>query len=153
MRREKKIAAILFSLSLFSCGDPETHVVHRNVEDAMTNPQFAPKPIGKALIDELAWQDGKKLFESNCTKCHQYAKRDGFISENILSRIPGGNWRYEFIRNSKKLFDSADPYTIHLYDAYNETEMPGFPDFTKEQIDNLFFFMNDPHRMKRKYRH
>lgn len=83
--------------------------------------------------------DGKALFKANCASCH-YAndkKSTGPGLKGVLNRIPTGDWKYKWVRNSQALIKSGDAYSNILNKQYNGSVMTLFPSLKNEEIDAI----------------
>ncbi|MCU0433001.1 MAG: cytochrome c [Bacteroidia bacterium] len=83
--------------------------------------------------------DGQNLFKQNCSSCHSASdqKGSGPGLASVLWRIPGGDWKYKFVRNSAALAASGDSYTQQIKREWNNAAMTGFPTLTNEEIDAI----------------
>lgn len=81
--------------------------------------------------------DGKALFETKCSSCHYASDRNGTGPglKGVLSRIPAGNWKYDFVQNPAAVIKAGDPYIRSLYPSKFKTIMTAFPDLTPLEID------------------
>lgn len=88
--------------------------------------------------------DGKALFKANCAACHNASQKrsTGPGLADVLGRIPSGSWRYDFIRDSKKVIASGDAYANAIFREYNKTPMGKFPKLTNEEIDEILSYCN-----------
>jgi mono/diheme cytochrome c family protein len=71
-------------------------------------------------------QDGKALFEANCTSCHA-------VKEKVIGPALAGietrrneEWLLKWIKNSQAVVKSGDEYAVKLYNEYNKTAMTSF---------------------------
>lgn len=94
----------------------------------------------RALTDREA--EGKRLFRK-CDNCHSIDDRikKGPGLKDALKRIPGGNWRYNFIRDAQRMIDEGDPYAVKIYQQYNRQRMTSFPKLSNDQIDQIFEYI------------
>ncbi len=83
--------------------------------------------------------DGKALFKVNCTSCHSASTKrtTGPGLQGVLSRIPGGDWKYNWVRNSTKLIESGDAYANKIFNDYNKSIMTPFPALSNAEIDEI----------------
>jgi mono/diheme cytochrome c family protein len=84
---------------------------------------------------------GKKLFVSNCAVCHplnKHAEPQKLIG--IEKRWKDKALLYEFIRNSQAVI-AKDAYAKSMYEAYNKTAMPSFPNLTDKQIEQMLLYV------------
>lgn len=88
--------------------------------------------------------DGKGLFKANCASCHNASevRSTGPGLKDVLGRIPGGDWKYSWIRNSLKLIASGDGYAVAKFAEYNKSIMTSFPQLDNEQIDAILEYAN-----------
>ena len=84
---------------------------------------------------------GKKLFDQNCSSCHQFMK-DGIGPQlaGITSKLPA-EWLRQFIKNPKAVLSSGDQHADSLFKKY-KTVMPAFDFLKKEDIDAIIAFIN-----------
>ena len=90
-------------------------------------------------MQTTARPDGEKLFKANCAQCHTTTDQSttGPGLKGVLSRIPGGNWQYDFIHNPAGMINSGDPYANSIYPAKYKTIMNAFPSLTNREIDAI----------------
>jgi cytochrome c2 len=86
--------------------------------------------------------DGKALFKANCASCHSASSKRGTGPGlmGVLSRIPGGDWRYNWVHNSSAMVASGDAYANKIFADFNKTTMTGFPQFGKAEIDAILAY-------------
>ncbi len=91
--------------------------------------------------------NGKVLFRAHCASCHfATTKRStGPGLNGALDRIPGGNWKYEFIRNPDSVIKSGDGYAVAIFEESNKMQHGKFPQLTNEEIDAILDYCNASH--------
>ncbi len=96
-------------------------------------------------IKKLKISKGEKLFADNCSSCHE----DDMVS-SIKAPALGGikekrqkDWLYSFTRNSLELINQGDQIATQLNDDWKETDMTSFPDLTDEELDDLYYYVDD----------
>jgi cytochrome c2 len=112
---------ILSGLILFSCNNQNS-----------VNSQ-------KPSIDSLSIT-GKKLFEANCSSCHNF-KQDG-IGPNLagISKKESAEWIRKFIHDPKALIKSGDVHAKNIQAKFHSI-MPSFPSMKETEIDQLIAFL------------
>jgi cytochrome c2 len=88
---------------------------------------------------------GKLAFDANCARCHNSRLEKHSTGPALLgvsSRIPGGDWIYEWVRNSAKLIESGDPYAVRVWEENNKASMDPFPALSNETIDDIMGWIN-----------
>lgn len=104
-----------------------------------------------ALVEEKPLtereQAGKKLFKK-CAICHRTDDKDkkGPGLKDATKRMPGGDWRYRFVRNSSEMIAAGDAYATKLYVKYKQETMTAFPKLTDDQIDQIFEYIDAVNR-------
>lgn len=85
--------------------------------------------------------DGKALFKANCSSCHTNTEKKGTGPglQGVLDRIPGGNWKYDWVHNSSAMVKAGDDYATRIYGEY-KTVMTAFPQLTNEEIDAILAY-------------
>jgi mono/diheme cytochrome c family protein len=53
-------------------------------------------------------------------------------------------WIYKWIKNNKKLRESGDQQAIAIYEEYNGTAMPAYPQLSNQDIDNIVAYAEQP---------
>lgn len=88
---------------------------------------------------------GKEAFSANCARCHSSAlekKSTGPALMGVSGRIPGGDWKYNWVQNSSKLIGSGDPYAVKVWTENGRAPMDPFPQLSRETIDDIFAFID-----------
>jgi mono/diheme cytochrome c family protein len=85
--------------------------------------------------------NGEKLFSGNCSSCHTITdkKSTGPGLKGVLGRIPGGDWKYDWVHNSSEVIASGEAYAVGLYAQY-KTTMTAFPKLTNAEIDAILAY-------------
>lgn len=88
---------------------------------------------------------GEALFKANCSSCHYASEKRGTGPglKGVLDRIPGGDWKYNWVRNAAAVKASGDPYAAKITKEYNGAAMTAFPTLTNEQIDNVLAYAHE----------
>ena len=87
---------------------------------------------------------GKEAFKSMCASCHKrYEKAIGPALHGVSERREM-EWIYKWIKNNKKLRDSGDEQAIAIYEEYNGTAMPAYPQLSNQDIDNIVAYVEQP---------
>lgn len=90
----------------------------------------------------LNGKDGKALFKTNCSSCHQIDKDGtGPGLRGVLERIPAGEWKYNFVHDHGAMIKSGDAYAIQLYSKY-KTIGTAFPQLSNDEIDAILLYAN-----------
>jgi hypothetical protein len=66
--------------------------------------------------------------------------------KDATKRMPGGDWKYKFVRNSSEMIASGDAYATKLYVKYKQETMTAFPKLTDDQIDQIFEYIDAVNR-------
>ncbi len=92
--------------------------------------------------DLLFAQDGKDLFEKNCTVCHTIGKGKlvGPDLQGVNSRHDKA-WLHKFIKNSQEVIKSGDPVAVKLFQDNNKAIMPSFSQFSDAEIDAILSYI------------
>lgn len=91
---------------------------------------------------------GEELFKQNCTQCH--ALNEVVVGPALkgISKRRKMPWIVDFVHNSQKVIKGGDPYAVALYDKFNKTEMPNFPQFTDDDIKNIVAYIETAEEAK-----
>ncbi|MCU0435303.1 MAG: cytochrome c [Bacteroidia bacterium] len=90
---------------------------------------------------------GKKLFRK-CAVCHRTddKPKKGPGLKGATQRMPGGDWRYRFVRNASEVIASGDAYATRLFVEYKRETMTAFPKLTNDEIDMIFEYIDAVNR-------
>lgn len=83
------------------------------------------------------------LFASKCSMCHDFKEdKIGPSLAGVQQRWGNDPQRLKsFIRNSKEMINSGDPYATALYEKWHRSDMPSFPDLTEAELDALIVYL------------
>ncbi len=90
---------------------------------------------------------GKALFKTNCTKCHDISLRQKLVGPALHGVT--GRWGdypredlYAWIRDSQALVKKGHPRAVGMFNAWKKN-MDGFPDLTDEEIESILVFIEN----------
>ncbi|MGB8192491.1 MAG: cytochrome c [Chitinophagaceae bacterium] len=102
-----------------------------------------PAPLAKETYSPIT--AGKTLFTKNCTSCHAVNKDLTGPALAYISKRRDEHYLYAFTRNSQELIKYGDMYGNQLarcvYEQWNRTPMNLFPNFTDEDMQNLYAYI------------
>jgi cytochrome c2 len=120
----------MFAVSyLFFYRDVDHHLGNQSIGNEKTDSLFEEHIM---LTDNQ--MKGKTLFDFNCGRCHYPTdqKSIGPGLANIMERIDT-NTMVSWVQNSSRL-RSTDNYFKALFNEYNKTDMPAFPQLERKDI-------------------
>jgi mono/diheme cytochrome c family protein len=88
---------------------------------------------------------GLRLFKQHCASCHSMGseKITGPGLLGVTSRVPGGDWLHEYIKNNEKMVKSGEPYATKV-SRFSETQMTIFEStLNDEDIDVIIDFIKN----------
>lgn len=89
-------------------------------------------------------ENGKSLFNSLCAACHKpYSESIGPALHGVTGKRDQ-QWLYNWIHDSSSLIASGDDEAVAIYEEYNETAMPGFPQLSEQEIDDILAYVELP---------
>jgi mono/diheme cytochrome c family protein len=90
-----------------------------------------------------AQNEGKQLFEKNCTVCHKIGggKLVGPELMGVTQRRDKA-WILKFIRNSKELIDAGDPIAVKLFEENNKIPMLTFTQLSDNEINSIIDYLD-----------
>jgi len=107
-----------------------------------TEDQTIERPIGNR-------EAGRQLFLTNCAACHDRSMQRALVGP-ALSEVEE-RWSdypitdlYQWIRSSQRLIESRHPRAMDLWTQYRPTQMPAFPQFSDQDIENILAFIREP---------
>jgi len=88
-------------------------------------------------------EDGEKLYQANCTACHQIdTKLIGPALRGVSDKY-SQEWLIKWIKNSAELIASGDADAIAIYEEYNKSPMTAFPYFSNEDVINILAYIEE----------
>lgn len=83
--------------------------------------------------------NGEALFKANCASCHTATSKDGTGPglKGVYGRIPGGDWKYNWVHNSTAVINSGDAYAVQRFNDFKKSTMTAFPQLSNAQIDAI----------------
>jgi mono/diheme cytochrome c family protein len=84
---------------------------------------------------------GRKLFEQNCSTCHNF--NENAIGPNLsgLTRQVETDWIKRFIKNPSEFFLAKDERALRLLAIY-KTEMPANPNFSDSDLNSILSYLH-----------
>ena len=130
------LVSVVFLLSF-------TNLIH--AQDA-PDPAAADQPVEVAATEtgngDVA--NGKSLFNSLCAACHKpYSKSIGPALNGVTGRR-SIDWIESWISNSAAKIASGDAQAVAIYEEYNKTAMPAFPQLTQAEIGDILAYVEQP---------
>jgi cytochrome c2 len=92
-----------------------------------------------------SYPDGKLAFNKHCASCHNPAldkKLTGPALLGVRSRIPEGDWIYDWIHDSAKMIQEGDEYAVKIWTENDKVTMTRFPELTHQEIDEIMAFID-----------
>ncbi|MCF4100190.1 c-type cytochrome [Gillisia sp. M10.2A] len=119
----------------------------------LTFAQDEPVPAGEVQSQDAAAAsgsdlgdpaNGKSLFNSLCAACHKpYSKSIGPALHGVTDKHDR-EWLTSWIHNSAAKIASGDPKAVAIYEEYNKTAMPAFPQLSDADISDILAYVEQP---------
>lgn len=94
-------------------------------------------------LENASFEKGEQLFVGNCVNCHEVCNQKlGPPLIDVMKKRPL-TWLVDFIQNSSKIINSEDEYALHLYDAYNQMEMPSFTQLDEKDVLDILKYLKE----------
>jgi cytochrome c2 len=124
---------LTFSLTSFSQATPPATAAEAASPAATAVPAAGGDPAA-----------GKALFNAQCAACHKLdSKGTGPALRGVTGRH-AKDWFYGWIKNSSALIKSGDPDAVKLWEEYKPSVMTSFPNLTKQDVDNILAYTDEP---------
>ena len=83
-----------------------------------------------------AQPDGGKLFETQCKRCHNISDKKliGPGLKDVRARWSSEDNLVAWVQNSAEFLKTGDAYANKLFEEYNKSAMPAFPNLAKEDV-------------------
>lgn len=126
MKYKKYWILSLCSLSLFwACGSSNS-----TIEDYKTK-------------ESAGASKGEEIFNAKCSMCHSLSEdKIGPALSGVQQRWSGDIPRLKsFIRDAQSMINSGDAYAAPLYEKWNKSNMPSFPNLTEQELNDLVVYL------------
>lgn len=86
---------------------------------------------------------GQQLFKANCAVCHPIEKSLGDMLDitHVEDRVKDKPLLRGWIRNSDSVLKTGNLYFNALYEVWNETAQPPFPQLSDQDIDDILEYI------------
>ena len=133
--------AFLFSFTFYGFAQNDTSQDTTAAAQAETEAAAGQDSGSTSLGDAAA---GKELFNSLCAACHKpYSESIGPALHGVTDRRDM-EWIQSWIKNSAAMIASGDQEAVQIYEEYNQTAMPAFPQLSNEDIGNILAYVEQP---------
>ncbi|MCP9198684.1 c-type cytochrome [Gramella sp. GC03-9] len=133
--------AFLFTFSFFGLAQNDAAQDTTATEQAASGGDAAQAAAGSDLGDPAA---GKELFNSLCAACHKpYSNSIGPALHGVTDRRDR-DWLNSWIKNSAALIASGDEQANAIYNEWNQTAMPAFPQLSDSDIGDILAYVEQP---------
>lgn len=86
-------------------------------------------------------EDGKAIFTSRCTSCHNVNKQVTGPALAGLDKRRSIDWIVRFVHSSQNLVKGGDKDAVTLFAQFNQIVMPDHPDLSEGQIKNVVAYI------------
>jgi len=86
-------------------------------------------------------QQGKALFENNCSTCHSFQQNGIGPTLSGVTHHVETEWIRNFIKDPAKIIASGDSRALSLVENY-KTHMPSFSGFSEEELDAILSYLH-----------
>lgn len=87
-------------------------------------------------------EEGQALYEANCARCHQpYRRGTGPALYGVVERWSDTTNLYAWIKNSTAYLKTGDPYAVALWEEYQKSVMPAFPQFSDGDVASILAYI------------
>ncbi len=126
MRKKYWIIGFLAMSAIWACGNSD----QTTISDFKT-------------ADATTASAAENIFNEKCSMCHSINE------DKIGPALAGSSARWgkdaeklkAFIKNSQAYINTGDPYATKLYEKWNRSNMPAFPNLTDKELDALVEYL------------
>lgn len=87
--------------------------------------------------------NGEALFKTNCGACHAIDKRVLGPAMAGINEKRSNEWLHKWIKNSSALIAAGDKEAVAIFEEYNKVAMPGFPQLSDSDIDDILTYVKE----------
>lgn len=94
---------------------------------------------GRALAQEIEGDpaNGKSIFNSQCAACHKLDKKVVGPALGDVTQRRSTEWLVAWIKNNQELRESGDADAIAIFEEYNGSVMPAFPQLSDQDVMDI----------------
>ncbi|WP_459212461.1 c-type cytochrome [Aquimarina rhabdastrellae] len=139
----KGITTVINSVLLFliSVLGITLYMLNKNKQNVKKTEEYVvPIVVKKPIILTKEEQEGKEVYEENCSMCHKMFKKDGHF-EDILERYPV-DFIITFTRQEDSLLQIKDPVTVTINEEYNRNLAEHqYKELSADEIRNMLDYI------------
>jgi mono/diheme cytochrome c family protein len=87
--------------------------------------------------------NGKSLWNANCAACHKLDRKAVGPALGDVTERRSTEWLIKWIRNNQELRESGDRDAIAIWEEYNRSAMPNYPQFSDQDILDILAYTID----------
>jgi mono/diheme cytochrome c family protein len=93
------------------------------------------------IVGDVA--NGKSLWNANCAACHKLDKKLVGPALGDVTERRTTEWLVRWIRNNQELRESGDKDAIAVWEEYNKSAMPNYPQFSEQDVLDILAYTID----------
>lgn len=105
---------------------------------AMTLLALPGKSVAQDIVGDAA--NGKSIFNSQCAACHKLDKKVVGPALGDITQRRSTEWLNAWIKNNQELRESGDADAIAVYEEYNGSVMPAFPQLSDQDVLDILAY-------------
>lgn len=98
---------------------------------------------GSAQEIEGDVSNGKTIFNSNCASCHSLDRRMIGPALGGITAERETDWLIQWIQNNQELRASGDELAIEVFQEYNGSVMPAFPNLSEQDVLDILAYTEE----------
>ena len=87
--------------------------------------------------------NGKSLWNANCAACHKLDRKAVGPALGDVTERRTTEWLIKWIRNNQEFRESGDRDAIAIWEEYNRSAMPNYPQFSDQDILDILVYTID----------
>lgn len=97
---------------------------------------------GKSIAQDIAGDaaNGKSIFNSQCAACHKLDKKVVGPALGDVTQRRSTEWLNAWIKNNQELRESGDADAKAIFDEYNGSVMPAFPQLSDQDVLDILAY-------------
>lgn len=92
--------------------------------------------------------NGKSIFNSQCAACHKLDKKVVGPALGDVTQRRSTEWLVAWIKNNQELRESGDADAIAVFEEYNGSVMPAFPQLSDQDVMDILAYTIDGMKAK-----
>ncbi|MFV0531660.1 MAG: c-type cytochrome [Flavobacteriales bacterium] len=99
-------------------------------------------PLKEEQEKDIKFIKGEEIFDEQCTACHRMEKKLVGPPLKDITKRRDKKWIFSFVSDNQSLVRKGDTIATKIWLEYNKSPMPTFKHLTKEDLEHLYYYLD-----------